>query len=234
MLPEIEQIPMPDWLLNIGEFNIYEVLKDSLYYPACCIDGKPIKHLMGNVYSFIYVDHWTRQSSLNEHLNSRGIKGYNLIHKEAITMEQLTPKGWKVVIPPRQDEYVYNSVDNNNAPPFCEWYIFERKTEYDETHNPKRFSLLYLCADGAASYQALYLSNNISPKFLCLVNPGWWCDFDRRSSLLYRSVAKSEIKPKFMLTAYNHAPWLPDYAVEIPITSRKTFLNLWKRCEVDI
>ncbi len=94
--------------------------------------------------------------------------------------------------------------------------------------------MLYLCADGAASYQALYLSNNISPKFLCLVNPGWWCDFDRKSSLLYRSMAKSEIKPEFMLTAYNHEPWLPDYAVEIPITSRKTFLNLWKRCEVDI
>ena len=85
--------------------------------------------------------------------------------------------------------------------PFCSWLIFERKPEFDESHNPVRFSLLYLCADGAAAYQALYLSNNIAPKFLCLINPGMGTDYYLENCLLHRSI-KYDLKkvPDYLVT----------------------------------
>lgn len=219
MMNCIETVEMPDWLWDFEYFDIQKVLKDSLYYPACCVDAFPIKQLMGNTYSFVYVDHWVEESKLLEHIYDKGFKGYKLIFTRNIDKEELTPNGWNVYIPPK-DEYVehegiganernLNSGRFPNAKPYCRWFIFERTPDYDESHNPKRFSLLYLSSDGAAAYQALYLSNRTKPKFLCLINPGMGTDYHCERSLMARSVrhfysqtGNDDYLPKYLVTHY--------------------------------
>lgn len=68
MIAEIEEIEMPDWLkADNFSFDIKKVLKDSLYYPASNFDGRPVAHLIGNIYSFIYADYGvTKDEFYNE------------------------------------------------------------------------------------------------------------------------------------------------------------------------
>ncbi len=57
MLKKLGKIEMPSWLSNSDFiFEVNKVLDNSLYYPACYLDGDPVKFFMGNVYSFFYVD----------------------------------------------------------------------------------------------------------------------------------------------------------------------------------
>ncbi len=57
-------------------------------------------------------------------------------------------------------------------PPFANWYIFDRESKLGEAHGPQRFSLVYICADGVETYQALYWQNRIAPKVLTIIQPG--------------------------------------------------------------
>ncbi len=174
MRPEIERLEMPNWL-NSDKFlfDINNVLFESLYYPCSGFDGEPIKYFMGNVFSFIYVDYGYSRQVFHNILETHGVKGYHVIHSQLISENELTPKGWNIVISPDKDE-ILNLTNSLHyiKEPFCEWLIFERNNDLDDSHNPKRFSLLYLCADGSSSYQALYLSNKVKPRIVTIIQPG--------------------------------------------------------------
>ena len=52
--------PTPHWLIRESlskNFNRVNVLNESLYYPGCNVDWRPIEELLGWCYSFIYVDY---------------------------------------------------------------------------------------------------------------------------------------------------------------------------------
>ena len=57
-----------------------------------------------------------------------------------------------------------------NRRPFATWMVFERLPEFGEDHGPKRFSLLYLCADGVATYQALYWTHGVHPRAIAIIH----------------------------------------------------------------
>jgi hypothetical protein len=53
-----------EWLTDLSlpaimhePFPMDQVLQDSLYYPSSGFDGDPVRHLAGNILSFIYVDY---------------------------------------------------------------------------------------------------------------------------------------------------------------------------------
>ena len=57
-------IETPKWLqeidasnINSVQFDIKQILKDSLYYPSAGYDGNPIKYFAGSIHSFIYIDY---------------------------------------------------------------------------------------------------------------------------------------------------------------------------------
>jgi hypothetical protein len=66
--------------------------------------------------------------------------------------------------------------------------ILERKPEYDEAHGPKRLAILFLFADGIATYDALFCQtrNKLEP-FAILLH--------------------AQIKPTYLLVVYNTRPW---------------------------
>lgn len=55
---------------------------------------------------------------------------------------------------------------------FAQWTIFERLDGFDGKHGPKRFSFFFVRGEGAATYQALYVSNNVLPRILAIIRPG--------------------------------------------------------------
>jgi hypothetical protein len=212
MIPEVTQAAKPHWLYTDKfVFDVHKVLKDSLYYPSSGYDGKPIKFFTGNVYSFVYVDQSTTPESLQATINKNGIKGYKQIHKQDIPMHQLIPNGWSVVIKP-QREHEYHHPANYRSwikPGFCQWFIFEATETKDGEEKPTRFSLLFLCGDGPASYQALYLSNRIKPKIVAILQPGHgfggnWTNYRDPNAIFAKSVTHNRsLMPDYLVDGGN-------------------------------
>jgi formylglycine-generating enzyme required for sulfatase activity len=97
---------------------------------------------------------------------------------------------WKKVLPAEGDGNP-NSWREIQKEPFAEWFILERTEEYDETHNPKRFSFFFLNTEAVAAYQALYLENRIAPKIIVIPQYGFgmnWTEFGHREKILARTI----------------------------------------------
>ena len=207
LFPIIEE---PNWLradpatLQDAAFPLDGILRDSLYYPSSGFDGDPVRHLAGNVLSFVYVDYGKTREDLDDVLKNPGFKGYDVIAKRDVTEKELTPRGWSPSFPSPADgdPSRYRDWIKN---PFCSWIILERAREIPVCHGPRRFSLLYLCADGAAAYQALYHANKKFATFVAIIQPGHgtggnWTDFTDPEAIFARSVLKNPAgKPEFLL-----------------------------------
>ncbi len=199
MLSQLDSKPVPGWLRNLTAesicecvFPLKQILKDSLYYPSSGFDGDPVKYLAGNVHSFIYVDYGHGKDEFEHALEQRGFHGYELVAKRSVTRQELAPRGWKPVLPTPDDGNPYQS-RHHASEPYCVWAVFQRAAEVPADHGPDRFSLLYLCADGVAAFQALYLGNAAVPKVIALIQPGHgfggnWTDFTDPHQILARSV----------------------------------------------
>jgi hypothetical protein len=161
-------------------FPLGNVLKDSLFYPASGIDGSPIRHakVLG-VNSFVYVDTFTTENEFDHLLNSNLLRGYHLFGQRRLNVADLIPLGWSLKLPQGTDEHLKNSylqsmkrAQANPNTAFARWSVFERNEGLDDNHGPSCLSLLFLRAEGAAAYQALYIEQNIVPKILAIIRPG--------------------------------------------------------------
>src|SRR5690606_20306993 len=56
--------------------------------------------------------------------------------------------------------------------PFAEWVVLQRKNDFGADHGPERLSLLYLVADGAAAFHALYNTQRVAPYIVSIIQPG--------------------------------------------------------------
>jgi hypothetical protein len=207
MLDELPKPDPPQWLTSAwdpqGPLPINEMLDGSVFYPACDVDGDPVKYLGGNFHSFIYVDYGTGRRRLQEELET--FRGYRVVGSRPVLEKELIPNGWMPRFPtgyaPRRrppDDWVKH--------PFAEWVVYERLAAYPPTHGPQRFSLLYVGGEGAASFQALYHGNIATPAVVAVIRPGTgfggnWTDFRARSEILAWSVldAFPDQRPRWLV-----------------------------------
>lgn len=181
------------WLYNLTEAMITNnplpvghILKDSLYYPACYFDGGVVKISSKEIQSFVYCDYSITETMLLEKMNT--FYGYHVIAHRPVRMEELIPNGWVEDLPSR---LMANRRRENLhiEQAFAHWTVFERDENFDDTHGASRFSLLYICGEGVATYQALYWSNKQSAKSLAIIQPGTgfggnWTDFREKDQHL--------------------------------------------------
>ncbi len=149
---------------------IQELLKDSLYYPSSGFDGGVVKYFSSYTQSFIYCDYGIKEDEFLREMN--GFYGYHVLSSRALNPSELTPTGWQMKLPPRLQAQEYLRERRFIKKPFAHWVVYERNEDFDESHGPKRFSLIYIGGEGVATYQALYWSNQVSPKILAIIQPG--------------------------------------------------------------
>ena len=181
-----------------GGFPVRALLYNSVYYPASEFDGGIIRDCNVNrkdwkVLSFVYCDYKETERSLSETDMPRG---YRLLGERRLTEAELVPNRWVPQFPPNFDmeRYQYTVRHFANKHPFATWMVFERMPEFSEDHGPKRFSLLFLCAEGVAAYQALYWTHQLSPRAVAIIQPGTgfggnWTDFFKKSDPFYWTVS---------------------------------------------
>lgn len=196
MLRQLKKTEVPSWLTNLtpeaikhDPFPLHELLRESLYYPSCGFDGDPMKHLGGNVLSFIYVDYGHTRDAFMCALN---FTGFDLVASRFVTENELAPDGWSPLELRRVDGDQLRYRDYVKEP-FCVWSIFQRRGDFPVTHGPVRFSLLFICADGVDAFQTLYVTNKIAPKVATVIQPGHvfghnWTDFTDPEQVFARVV----------------------------------------------
>lgn len=186
------------WLNNLTEDMILNnplpmghILKNSLYYPACSFDGGAVKISSKEIQSFVYCDYSISEEELLEQINT--FYGYHVMAHRPVNMEELIPNGWVEKLPKRLKmgrramEDIRKLVGIQKV--FAHWTVYERDENFEDTHGAPRFSLLYICGEGVATYQALYWSNRQSAKSLAIIQPGtgWggnWTDFGQKDQHL--------------------------------------------------
>jgi hypothetical protein len=245
MILELPKVDLPIWLseLNVesiksGDFPLESLLQDSLYYAGAGVDGKPIRWLAGNLHSFIYTDYMLGRDRLLEAINFRCFRGFRIVAQRDISVDEIHPTRLAPVkIEPndgRPDAFA-----DGLAQPFCIWFVLERLPDYTDEHGPSRFSLLYIGGESVATYNALYNSNHMKPKFLFLINHGFggnWTNFEDQTKIFARVVRENPAgMPDYLMGRYAHyndnaeCYWSLDYP-NPPIFSKDSeyLFGLWR------
>jgi hypothetical protein len=207
-------------------FPLHDLLVDSFYYPSSGFDGSPIRHWPLGVNSFVYVDMATDSNDLNrETSRKKAINGYKVIAERDLKMNELVPTGFVPKAPDsiNKEDYLYavKMSGANLTNTFATWFVLERDENLDDSHGPNRFSLLYLRAEGLATYQALYIANNVLPKIIANIRPGegFGGNFNNFSEEFYEMLnAHAQGLPPYYMVWHNetiplalHEPWLKAY-----------------------
>lgn len=205
-----------------GPFPLKAILQDSLYYPACDIDGELIRYCnlhfdRLSICSFVYADYAAGRERLMDNLDT--FLGYHLVATRVLNpLEVGADKGFPMPKGINSEEYRRYQ---DQWQSFGQWAVYERDEGYGRDHGPERFSLLYLGAEGVAAYAGLYLNNNITPKGMAIIQPGHafgfnWTNFTDPNGPLTRTMKLGRSMPEYLfyggngLHGYNQLPW-PGY-----------------------
>ncbi len=175
-----------------------QVLTSSVFYPASGFHGDVIKKLASYFHSFIYVDYSKDKESFDTAIDK--ISGYSVAGYKKLNISELSSTSPPPTLHSRfQREMKRAPVKPifKAKSPFASWVVMERNQTVGEEHGPERFSLVFICADGAAAYHAMYASDKIAPKALAIIQPGHafggnYTNFTSRDALLAHIVLDME------------------------------------------
>jgi hypothetical protein len=172
ILPQLPTLAEPDWLAELTadtmmrqQLPLRKLLADSLFYPYCGLDTKPIQALAGNVLSFEYAD---AANKLSGALAVR-MDGYQLLAGREVQVAEWWPAGWTPLVPlaNQHDEPIW--FGPRPTPLYCNWAVFERHYDRAAGRGPRRLSVLYLAADGVAAFRSFYSANELAPKAVAII-----------------------------------------------------------------
>lgn len=247
MISEIDVLQAPQWLEGIAEDAplppLEQLLVDSLYYPACGLNGTPVKYLAGNIYSFIYADYGVSKQELLHNLNGSGpdcgIKHYHSVCQREVFRHEIVPSGWSPAIVPRDRRAVRRLLlMQQPCRPFGHWSVWERNEDASPEVGPRRFSFFYLGGEMSAIYQGLYCRLGIAPKILAIIQPGAmggeWERVTSNESFFKQVVSANPAGlPQYLLHGgfghgfYEWACWR-EYQGERIIQLPERYAGLWK------
>lgn len=220
--------PQPAWLDLAERASDPEVRRRLIrgflqsrivYYPGAGEDGQPIKlfNRAHAAHAFVYVDYMISREELHRNITpdpnvrSRGFLGYRTVAILDLQPHELTPR------PPVYHLSQFETAGSRwfvkaDRKPYAALYVFERLAGFDDDHGAKRFALLFLHADGFATYDALFCqSDSIARPFCVVVQDhgfgGNWNRFDR-GHLLEEIARRADVWPEVLLVAFQVSqPW---------------------------
>ena len=228
MIPDLHRHATPRWLLALdsasGQLPIADILHGSVFYPASGLDGRPVKYLGGFSHSFVYADCNVPLERLTENLQT--FKGYRVFCSRSVKKEELCFNPFQPILPNSSDGDPKDLHIEKDFSPYALWTVYERLPEFDEVHGPERFSLLFVGGEGAATFQALYYSNQCAPSAIVLIKcdafTGNWTQFFDPTRVFARSVIQNPHgTPKYLFFCdHSRTPPWPGYS-----TSQHTVMS---------
>lgn len=218
--------PMPEWLANFSKgdkFNRADFFSGrTAYYPGAGFDGHMVKVLnkAHATHAFIHVDYGVSQREILKELNSNphAVHGYSVLYVVDVDLEDLAPHNWHELPwmgpnEPVSSAFVHGRLKpwHHHMHPFAMMAVFERVPEKGSEHGAERFAVLFIGADGASTYQALYgLRDGTPPPYLLLIQDhgfgGNYSSFSK-DGMLHHYAQLINVFPKYLLVAWNSRKW---------------------------
>ncbi len=187
-----------------------------LIYPGPGLDGHPVKLFgaAGACHSFVYPDLWVPLDKVLEALHhpARGFLGYRPFSIRQLKQADLTPRGWTPHVRPLEFDR-HGARSHCDFTPYAMFVVLERQPDFDDSHGPERLAILFLGADGIASYDALFCQGGgvRAPFAVLLQDHGFGGNYDPigfgRGSLINRVADRAGVHPEFLLVAAGTEPW---------------------------
>lgn len=210
---------IPAWLADFPKtrFSAEEFFNSRVvYYPGSGTDGHAVKLFGGShsAHCFVYVDYGVEQTILEQALGNarRGFKGYHRLARVQLSQRDLIPSEW---LP--HDSLMVRGAHGRpetfaKVVPYAFLEILERNAEMDDGHGARRLAIIFLCADGIASYDALFCQrySEAAPFAVLLQDHGFGGNWDKfgGGGLLEGIAIHSRTLPKFLVVATeNTQPW---------------------------
>ncbi len=215
--------PVPEWLAAFDVntcFSREQFFRSRLvFYPGCGIDGQPVRLFGANhaAHCFVYVDYGCQQEFFEQNLDDpvSGFRGYDTLARLSLRESDLVPNGWvshlHEVAGRRVSPEVMQSFARIRGNPFAFLEVMERQPDLDDNHGPSRLAILFIGADGIATYDALFCQHDsIAPPFaVVLQDHGFGGNYDRfgRGGLFEAIAGRCNAMPEMLLVATDTRPW---------------------------
>lgn len=162
--------PCPSWLVNFNEkddFDHQSFFRSRVVdYPGYGSDGQAVK-LFGSSHSahcFVYADSLKHKEQVladleNPEKNYNGsFSGYHRLARVDLTPDQIAPVGWTQHAKSPASDFAKPQIQ-----PFGFLEVLERNAELTDEYGAQRLAILFLGADGHATYDALFCQRNNRP-----------------------------------------------------------------------
>jgi hypothetical protein len=232
----------PEWLSQLDQLDTATIANRFLssrlvYYPGSRWDGGPIACFNSShaAHCFVYVDYGIQSSTLKQVIANPGFTGYRSLPRIELKEEDLTPGGWVSHAPADARPWI------RTAAPYGFIEVLERIDGYGESHGAKRFAVLFLGADGFATFDALFCQPTSLPGPWCVVlqDHGFGGNYDRfgAGGILEELARSSRRYPDYLLVGGSTEVWqgytrIPDVAPET--MGDRSLRRLWKRWDVGL
>lgn len=213
-LKENYREPTPGWLKSYQKgqpLPLREFLHSrTVFYPAAGTDGHPVQVFGSShsVHCFVFVDFATSDAEVRDELHGPyGFRGYSIIDERKISEKEMLSAA-----PLNQSHLTIDEMSHAPSPgrdggllmkaPFALFVVLERLPEFGEEHGGDRLAMLFLCADGFATYDALFANHNATPPFAMLVEDYGmtsWAGFCG-GALGEKIAARPGVYPELLLT----------------------------------
>ena len=207
----------PAWLKSYSKGQpspLAEFLKSRIvFYPGSGMDWDPIAVFGGScsAHCFVYVDYLLPAAQVIGSLHGEyGLEGYHILDDVRITDSELfraAPWRRHFLTPDEQREAAEGArgFRGDNAPdPYARLVILERDSGRSE--GAERLAVLFLGADGYATFEALFANGNAPDLFgFTLQEHGWGCNYNwwGRDGLCDKIMQRSSVFPKVVSTVHD-------------------------------
>lgn len=222
-LRECHAESLPSWLSSLNPQDGLDprILLGHLFasrvvfYPGSGNDGHAVK-VFGSSHSshcFVYADYHLSEASIHQALMpGAGFLGYRSLVRIDLQPDHLATAQWMPHI--TADEFrelqARNPYRRVHVYGFLE--VLERVEHLDDTHGPQRLAILFLGADGHATYDALFCQlGQQAPFAVLLQDHGFAGNYSNwgRSGITARIAAATQRVPEFLLLdPTSTAPWI--------------------------
>lgn len=207
---------LPSWLVSYAPgsevvlSNFFE--SRILYYPGSGYDDQPLAVFAGAhaAHCFVYVDYGIKKSELEHDLigASNFLRGYRVIGRLPLKNSDLVRRGCVQhfsLQDARSTEFSQGFVR-----PYVFLVLFERLNESNNLFGPQRIAIMFIAADGIATYDALFCQGAYVPPYAIVIQDhGFGGNYDSfgQGGLLEKLARECDAMPELALVSDNTVPW---------------------------
>lgn len=206
--------PCPDWLANFTPDTPFDArpffASRVVYYPGHGGDGQAVRVFSAAhaAHCFIYADYFWEEADIKASLDHprRHFKGYHTLARISLTPEKLISGNWRPHAQP-----THGWATQPNIQPFGFVEVLERDADFGPEHGADRLAILFLGADGHATYDALFCQAGQTkpPYAILLQDHGFGGNYSAfgRDGLMEKIATMTGRKPELLLVAENTKAW---------------------------